>query len=71
MRLADGIRSCLRWIYRYWYRLLVSAIAVHGNVILTAAGTDIAVHRLAAVCEQECASCCSISGNSDGGRQIG
>jgi len=50
---------------------LVSAIAVHGNVILTAAGTDIAVHRLAAVCEQECASCCSISGNSDGGRQIG
>lgn len=50
---------------------LVSAIAVHGNVILTAAGTDIAVHRPAALREQECASCCSISGNSDGGRQIG
>jgi len=50
---------------------LVSAIAVHGNVILTAAGTDIAVHRPAALREQECASCCSISGNRDGGRQIG
>ena len=42
----------------------VSGIAVHGNVIVTAAGADIAVHQPGS--RGRCDSCCSISGTTTG-----
>ena len=44
----------------------VRAVAVHGNVIVTAAGADIAVHQPAL--PRPMRSCCSISGTTTGRR---